>query len=375
MVRSNRSTSSPRPTRPNVVGWVFRIAALVFVLGMLPRPAAAQTPAEFEVPITVTDGAYTTTLTIGMRDGARSGRDEYDRAAPPPPPAGAFDARLIGPDEAYFTDVRPSTTDSVSYEIVYQASNEAGPITLSWSPNDLIDHGSFVIVDRLETGTVSVDMTETDQLDTSTEAVWRDGLIIRVKPLPTPLPVELSSFVGRQLDNGAVRLQWRTQSETNNAGFAIEQRRGGEAFREIGFVQGAGTTAQPQDYQYRVDDVHPGSYAFRLRQVDQDGSVAYSETVPVQVSVKNAVWMRGPTPNPVRNRARLALAVETPQQVVVETFDLLGRRVHRVVQTLPAHQRVFLGLSAEQLQLPSGQYFVHVRGETFTETRRMTVLR
>ena len=342
---------------------------------MLPRSATAQTPAEFEVPITVTDGTYTTTLTLGMRVGARSGRDEYDRAAPPPPPTGAFDARLIGPDEAYFTDVRPSTTDSVDYEVAYQASRGAGPITLTWSPDQLVDHGSFVIVDRLGIGTVSVDMTETDRLDTSTEAVWRDGLMIRVKPRSTPLPVELSSFVGRQLDTGAVRLHWRTQSETNNAGFAVEQRRDRGAFREIGFVPGAGTTDDPQDYRYRVDDVLPGTYAFRLRQVDHDGSVAYSETAQVQVSVKNTVWMRGPSPNPVRNRARLELAVETPQQVVVETFDLLGRRVQQVAQTLPANQMVSFELDAEQLQLSSGLYFVRVRGETFTKTERMTVLR
>ena len=342
---------------------------------MLPWPATAQTPAEFEIPITVTDGAYTTTLTIGMRDDARSGRDEYDRAAPPPPPAGAFDARLIGPSDAYFTDVRPSTTDSVDYEVAYQASNEGGPITLSWSPDQLIDHGDFMIVDRFGTGTASIDMTETDRLDTSTEAVWTDGLIIRVKPRSTPLPVELSSFVGRQLGNGAVRLHWRTQSETNNAGFAIEQRRDGESFREIGFVPGAGTTNDPQDYRYRVDDVRPGTHTFRLRQVDHDGSAAYSETAQIQVSVKNTVWMRGPSPNPVRNRARLEVAVEAPQQVVVETFDLLGRRVHHVAQTLPAHQRVSLHLDVEQLQLSSGLYFVHVRGETFTATRRMAVLR
>ena len=140
-------------------------------------------------------------------------------------------------------------------------------------------------------------------------------------------------------------------------------------------MPGAGTTDDPQDYRYRVDDVLPGTYAFRLRQVDHDGSVAYSETAQVQVSVKNTVWMRGPSPNPVRNRARLELAVETPQQVVVETFDLLGRRVQQVAQTLPADQMVSFELDAEQLRLSSGLYFVRVRGETFTKTERMTVLR
>ena len=356
-------------------GWGSWGIAFLLVAGLFPASAPAQSPPEFELPITITDGEYTTTLTVGMREGASTGRDEYDRAAPPPPPSGAFDARLVGGSTDYFTDIRPPTEDTVDFEVVYQASSEGGPIELSWPSDRLVDKGTFTIVDRFGTGGVAIDMTETDRLDTATKSILEEGLIIRATVRSTPLPVELSAFTGRQLEDGAVRLRWQTQSETNNAGFAIEQRRDQGPFREVGFVPGAGTTSEPRDYRYRVDDMVPGSYAFRLRQVDHDGTAAYSETVPVQVHVDDGVWVRGPSPNPVRERARLEVAVESSQRVVVEAFDLLGRRVHHVARALPPHRAVSVDLDIGRLQLSSGVYFVHVRGKTFVETRRMTVLR
>lgn len=382
MVHSSQSPGALRPEplllqvlRPRLTDWWLQAAAVLLVLGALPALAMAQSPPTFEVPITVTDGAYTTTLTIGMRDGALSGRDEYDRAAPPPPPAGAFDARLLGTTNAYFTDVRPLTDAPVDFEVAYQASNSGGPIVLSWPSDQLIDYGSFEIVDRFGTGTVSIDMTDTDRLDTSAEAILEEGLVIRVTARSTPLPVELSSFVGRQFGRGMVRLQWQTQSETNNAGFDVEQRRDDGSFRQIAFVPGAGTTRRPQDYRHRVEDLLPGPHSFRLRQIDHDGSFSYSESVEVQVSIESAVWMQGPSPNPVRSRAHLTLAVEKSQRVIIETFDLLGRRVHHSALALTAHRPASLELDVDQLGLPSGLYFVHVRGETFATMKRMTVLR
>jgi hypothetical protein len=381
MSPSNWVPASPPATAQSLLsrrilaGWRAQIVVFALLFGLCPAPATAQSSVEFDLPITVTDGVYTTTLTIGMRDGARPGRDEFDRAAPPPPPAGAFDARLIGPGTAYFTDVRPPTDEPVDFEVAYQASAGAGPIELRWSPDRLSDYGSFEIVDRFESGSVAVDMTETGRLDTTTEALLADGLLVRVTARSTPLPVELSSFVGRQIGGGAVRLQWRTQSETNNAGFAVEQRPDAGPFRQVAFVPGVGTTSRPQDYRHRVEGVRPGTHVFRLRQVDHDGSFAYSKPVRVQVNVEGAVWMQGPAPNPSRGRVRLELAVETAQQVVVETYDLLGRRVHRAVQALPAHRMIPLDLDFGELRLPSGPYFVHVRGETFSETKRVILLR
>jgi hypothetical protein len=78
-----------------------------------------------------------------------------------------------------------------------------------------------------------------------------------------PIPVELTAFDAVTQPGGAVRLTWATASETNNAGFEVQQRAAG-AFRPVGFVDGAGTTDAAQSYGFTVEDLEPGTYAFRL---------------------------------------------------------------------------------------------------------------
>ena len=78
------------------------------------------------------------------------------------------------------------------------------------------------------------------------------------------LPVELVSFQARTGESG-VRLSWQTASETNNTGFYVQHRAPSrenaqgssqgssqsssqEEWARLGFVEGAGTTSEPQAY-------------------------------------------------------------------------------------------------------------------------------
>jgi hypothetical protein len=94
----------------------------------------------------------------------------------------------------------------------------------------------------------------------------------------------------------------------------------------------------------------------------------------VDITLDRAFDLSGVYPNPVQNSARIDLAVRDRQQVAVEIYDLLGRRVQNVFDnTLEANRTRTLNLSADDLS--SGAYFVRITGETFTETRRITVVR
>lgn len=355
---------------------VSRVTVLAAILCAPAAFANAQEAlVDFMLPITVTDGVSSTTLTIGMKEGANVGRDAYDKVAPPPPPSGAFDARLIGPDTDYFTDVRPLDGDPIEFELAYQVGTGGAAIELTWDPDQFAQYGAFVIIDKFDTGLVEVDMTEEESLDTSTESVLENGLLIRATAASdTPIPVELSSF-GARLEGQSVRLHWQTQSETNNAGFFVESRRVGETYHRQGFVSGAGTTSRPQNYRYRIDDVDPGRYDFRLRQLDQDGSFSYSRSVTVEVTVDGAYRMSRPTPHPVQTHTRFELSVDRPQRVVFEVVNLLGHRMYTAEVHLEAHRAHPFELAMDQLQWAGGTYFLRVRGETFTATERIAVVR
>jgi hypothetical protein len=186
------------------------------------------------------------------------------------------------------------------------------------------------------------------------------------------LPVELAAFTA-QLSGERVALAWETASETNNAGFAVEMSDLG-AFREIGFVSGAGTSLEAQAYGFTTDRLEPGTYTFRLKQTDYDGAFEYSPEVEVTVSPEGAFALSAPSPNPARGATTLTLTTSRAQAVNVAVYDLLGRRVAVALDRhmgADASQAITLDTSA----LPAGLYLVRATSAETAVTRRLTVLR
>jgi hypothetical protein len=138
-----------------------------------------------------------------------------------------------------------------------------------------------------------------------------------------PLPVELTRFTAEPLGEDAL-LKWATASEKNNDRFEVEASADGRTFRRIGQVAGHGSSSQPHDYQlvdpaivhYAANPVY-----YRLRQVDADGTFAYSpvRTVAVRGLVGLALF-----PNPTKRAATLTGA---ESGLAVTVFDALGRLV------------------------------------------------
>lgn len=188
-----------------------------------------------------------------------------------------------------------------------------------------------------------------------------------------PLPVELASFSATADGRDAV-LQWQTASETNNGGFHVEHRTDREGWTDVEFVEGAGTTAEPQRYQLRVSDLDVGTHTFRLRQVDLDGSTHLSDEVTVRIRPETALFMSDVRPHPVRSQADLVLMVRDQQHVSVDVFDLLGRRVKQVHDgVIPAGTERHLQLDVSDL--PSGLYLIRATSAKQQITRRVTVVR
>lgn len=186
------------------------------------------------------------------------------------------------------------------------------------------------------------------------------------------LPVELTAFDAVQ-DGNDVTLQWQTASETNNAGFEIEQRRGGNSWSEVGFVEGQGT-GQGQSYSYSLTDLSPGQYTFRLRQVDYDGSSMLSSEVHVSVGVEDGLHLTQPAPNPVEDQTRFTLSVSERQEVRVEVFNVLGQQVAQLHDG-PLSAGAVKSLTLESTDLPSGVYFVRGQTPSQTVTHRITLVK
>ena len=116
---------------------------------------------------------------------------------------------------------------------------------------------------------------------TDYNGVWR-----RLRP---GVPVELTSITADVIEEG-VKLNWQTATESNNKGFEIQRKemeQGNQIheWESIGFVGGFGTTTEYHTYSFTDNEDLSGSYLYRLKQIDFDGSFKYSDEVEIKVDV------------------------------------------------------------------------------------------
>jgi hypothetical protein len=194
-----------------------------------------------------------------------------------------------------------------------------------------------------------------------------------------PLPVELAAFAARA-DEGRVVLSWETTSETENAGFAVERLADGASpasakWSEIAFIEGAGTTDEPQRYEWmdaRVPFAAEG-LRYRLRQVDFDGTAKLSRVTYLKRTAPTEVAVRALFPSPARGSATLRYELSESGPARIEIYNLLGQRVRTVLDRRQPGGRYeeTLDLSG----LASGMYLMRLTTGGTVQTERLTVVR
>ncbi|MFC2085644.1 T9SS type A sorting domain-containing protein [Bacteroidota bacterium] len=187
------------------------------------------------------------------------------------------------------------------------------------------------------------------------------------------LPVELTSFEAL-VDQNAVVLSWQTGSETNNAGFSVEQEIGSDAFAELAFVEGHGTTFEMQTYRYAIRDLDVGVHRFRLKQVDFDGSFEYSSVVEAAVAIPDQFLIEAAYPNPFNPTTTIRFAVASEQHVEVTLVNAAGQSIRSLLSgTVAANTMQQIAIDASGL--PSGTYLVHFEGNGLSASERIVLMK
>ena len=167
--------------------------------------------------------------------------------------------------------------------------------------------------------------------------------------LSVVLPVDLLHFSGHNEGSRNV-LEWATASEENSLDFMVERSSDAEAFAPIAVVPAAGNSLQTLRYSVVDEAPAPGVNYYRLRSTDQDGSVRFSEVVPVMTRAIGRPLLH-PLP------AHGSVTVTVPEGLVLpaplELHDLTGRVLRRWSVTVPTS---FVDLEG----LPAGTYFLRI---------------
>jgi fibronectin-binding autotransporter adhesin len=170
----------------------------------------------------------------------------------------------------------------------------------------------------------------------------------------TPLPVQLLSFTAAR-QGSAVRTAWATASEKNSAYFIVERSADGRTFSDMQRVVAQGNSFSRYDYAALDTQPLSGTSYYRLRQVDQDGTVAYSPVVAIRFDGTLAAPALVVYPNPTAGQHFQVLATNlTTTGGTIQLFDNLGR----LVLTQVAATGTAEALIQPAQTLASGLYFV-----------------
>jgi hypothetical protein len=189
------------------------------------------------------------------------------------------------------------------------------------------------------------------------------------------IPVELATFNATQQDDH-VRLTWQTASETNNAGFEVQRRTGSaSSFEQIGFVEGAGTTSNPQSYHFtdRSLPFQTEQLTYRLKQVDVGGAFEFSPEVKVTLGAPEQLALHAAFPNPVRDQVTLRYELPDSGPMQLTVYNTLGQRVATLVRGTQEAGRKEISFNVGRLA--SGLYFVRLQADGQALTRKLTVVR
>ena len=173
-------------------------------------------------------------------------------------------------------------------------------------------------------------------------------------PGTNPLPVELTRFAATT-QGQSVNVNWATASEKNSDRFEIQRSTTGEAFKTVGTVKGQGNTSSAHNYAFVDSRPLAGRSYYRLRQVDTDGTTAFSPVATVQLRNELAVY-----PNPSAGIVTLPATLG----------DVRYRLLNTIGQTLLSGQAT----GNDQLdltKLAKGTFFLELTGEAGRTTQRL----
>jgi hypothetical protein len=230
--------------------------------------------------------------------------------------------------EEYWILDRTNGTSNVSVTLSWDANSD-GVDNLSelrvarWNGSNWDDQGNSGTTGNTAAGTVTSNSVTTFSPFTLGSTTGNN-----------PLPITLLAFDAHEVDQD-VMIEWKTASEKNNAGFIIERSADGQSFYKIDELETKalnGNSSTVLDYKIMDENPLEGWNYYRLKQVDQDGSVKAYHIDVVQIEesekesiVSNPVGVGEIYPNPYHAEGLHIPVNKDLDRIQLEVFDMTGR--------------------------------------------------
>ncbi len=195
-----------------------------------------------------------------------------------------------------------------------------------------------------------------------------------------PLPVELT-FLTAKTDAGKVILNWSTANEINNYGFEIERMKVETRhasslqldWQTIGFVQGNGNSNSVKIYSFTDENPIGDKLRYRLKQIDNDGSISYSNEIEVELGIPNDFDLTQNYPNPFNPVTKIQYSLSNRQLVTLKIYDVLGNEVVNLINEYKEPGKYEIDFNANELS--SGVYVYKLTAGPYSASRKMVILK
>lgn len=187
------------------------------------------------------------------------------------------------------------------------------------------------------------------------------------------VPVELTSFAASVNAAGHVILNWTTGTEINNLLFEVERSVGNNEFVRVGYVNGYGTTPEPQSYSFVDQSVTSGKYFYRLKQIDYSGAYEYSNVIEVDVRGPLGFGLSQNYPNPFNPSTQIEFSIIEAGMVKLTVYNLLGEEIQ--ILRNEYLQPGFYQTNFDAANLPSGMYIYKLETANHVLARKMMLMK
>ena len=190
------------------------------------------------------------------------------------------------------------------------------------------------------------------------------------------VPVELNNFIAEVTD-GKVLLSWSTATEINNQGFVIERKSVSSSeeseWVEVGFKAGHGNSTEIHNYIFEDKPMFDGTYHYRLKQMNFDGTFDYSNEIEVNLFTVKSFALFQNYPNPFNPSTTISFQLPQASYVTLKVYDAIGTEIETIAEgnyPVGVHEVIF-----DASKLSSGIYLYRINSATYQATRKMMVIK
>jgi len=190
------------------------------------------------------------------------------------------------------------------------------------------------------------------------------------------LATEMLDFYGKwNSDRSVTELFWLTHTEINSDYFEVERAESANGNYDLVGTADAAGNSNTKLYYDMIDDqiFRSGTYYYRLKMVDLDGSFDYSDPISITVEFDESRDQEvnlGVYPNPFLGTLNLDIDVERESSLEGGLYDAIGQLIKNVDdRRIPAGRT---SLMVNTNDLPVGTYLLRIKVDDMVIFEKIT---